>query len=119
MRAGMWGVEEDEPHRGALAPGHLVLVYLGAPERVFVGRAQLASEFHAWTTSEAGAYPGASSAGVSLRHVEAWDPPVPMAAVLAEMDPSQKAKADFEAGVVGISAEEFATAIAVATERKP
>ena len=39
--------------------------------------------------------------------------------VLAEMDPSQKAKADFEAGVVGISAEEFATAVAVATERKP
>ena len=38
----MRGVDADEPHRNALAPGDLVLIYLGAPERVFIGRAEVA-----------------------------------------------------------------------------
>ena len=44
-----------------------------------------------------------------------WDPPVSMAGVLSGMDPSQKARADFEIGVVQITAIECATAMAVAT----
>jgi hypothetical protein len=110
----MWGVAEDEPHRDALAPGDLALLYLGAPERVFIGRTQLASPVHSWTASEAQAYPGDATGGVLLGRVEAWDPAVPMETVLLHMDPSQKAKADFDRGVVRITATEYKTALAVA-----
>ncbi len=49
-----------------------------------------------------------------LAQVEDWDPPVPMSTVLAQIDPADKAKADFEAGVVRITAGEYETALAVA-----
>jgi hypothetical protein len=32
LRVRMWGIDADEPHRNALAPGDLILIYLGAPE---------------------------------------------------------------------------------------
>ena len=115
----MWGVDADEPHRDALAPGDLILIYLGAPEREFIGRAELASAVHDWTPSEAQVYPGDSPGGVLLAQVEEWDPPVPMHAVLSQIDPAEKAKADFEAGVVRITANEYETALAVAAGRAP
>lgn len=96
----MWGVEADEPYGDSLAAGDLALIYLAAPERLFIGRAELASAVHA--------------GGVSLAHVEQWNPPVPMSAVLAQIDPSEKAKADFGAGVVRITPGEYETALAVA-----
>jgi hypothetical protein len=112
----MWGVDADEPHRDALAAGDLVLVYLGAPERAFVGRAELASAVHDWTPSEAPMYPGDSPSGVLLAEIEEWRPPVPMNIVLSRIDPSENAKADFEVGVVRITAGEYQTALAVAAE---
>ena len=114
----MWGVDADEPHRDALAPGDLVLLYLGAPHRVFIGRAALASAARDWTAPEAEVYPGEILGGVSLAEVEDWDPPVPMETVLAEIDPSEKARADFDVGVVRITAGEYATALAVAARRR-
>ena len=117
LRVRMWGVDADEPHRDALALGDLVLVYLGAPVREFIGRAELASAVHDWTPSEAQVYPGDSPGGVLLAQVEDWDPPVPMETVLAQIDPSEKAKADFQAGVVRITAHEYETALAVAAGR--
>jgi len=117
LRVRMWGIDADEPHRDALAAGDLVLVYLGAPERKFIGRAELASAVHDWTPSEAQVYPGDSPSGVSLAQVEEWDPPVPMNAVLSQIDTSENARADFETGVVRITANEFETAVAVATAR--
>jgi hypothetical protein len=113
----MWGIDADEPHRNALAAGDLVLVYLGAPERTFIGRAELASAVHDWTQSEAQVYPGDAPSGVSLAQVEEWDPPVPMNAVLSQIDPAENARADFETGVVRITANEFETALAVAAGR--
>jgi hypothetical protein len=110
----MWGIDADEPHRDTLAPGDLVLIYLGAPARVFIGRAELASAVHDWTPSEAQVYPGASPSGVLLARVEEWDPPVSMKTVLSQIDPSGNAKADFQAGVVRITANEYETALAVA-----
>ncbi len=41
LEVGMWGIDADEPHRDALQPDDLVLIYLGAPERVFIGSAEL------------------------------------------------------------------------------
>jgi hypothetical protein len=115
LRAGLWGVDADEPHRDALAAGDLALVYLGAPDRELVGRAELASAVHDWTPAEAQAYPGDSPSGVSLAKVEEWSPAAPMHAVLSRIA-SETARADFETGVVRISANEFATAVAVAGE---
>jgi hypothetical protein len=117
LRVRMWGVDVDEPHRDALAPGDLVLLYLGAPDREFIGRAELASAVHDWTPSEARVYPGDSAGGVLLVEVEEWDPPVPMNTVLSQIDPAEKAKADFQAGVVRITADEYETALAVAARR--
>ena len=117
LQARMWGVDAGEPHRDALAAGDLVLVYLGAPDREFVGRAELASAVHDWTPSEARLYPGDSPSGVSLAHVEEWDPPVPMSAVLSRIDPAEGARADFDTGVVRITANEFEIALAAAAGR--
>jgi len=86
----MWGIDADERHRNALAAGDLILVYLGAPERKFIGRAELASAVHDWTPSEAQVYPGESPGGVLLAQVEEWDPPVPMSTVLSQIDPEQR-----------------------------
>src|SRR5438874_8558598 len=116
LRARMWGIEADEPHGRALLPGDLALLYLGAPEREFIGRAKLASASHEWTSSEKQVYPGASPGGVSLAQVEEWDPPVPMKTVLSQIQPSENAKADFQAGVVRITVNEYETALAVAAQ---
>jgi hypothetical protein len=42
-------------------------------------------------------YPGDSPGGVLLAQVEEWGPPVPMNAVLSQIDRSEGARADFEA----------------------
>src|SRR6266852_8017694 len=115
----MWGIDADEPHRNALASADLILIYLGAPEREFIGRAELASTVHDWTASETQVYPGDSPSGVLLAQVEEWDPPVPMSTVLSQVDPAGNARTDFEAGVVRITANEYETALAVAAGRAP
>ena len=94
--------------------GDLILIYLGAPERKFIGRAELASGVHDWTPSEAQMYPGDSPSGVLLAQFEEWDPPVPMDTVLSQIDPAENAKADFHAGVVRITAGEYETTLSVA-----
>lgn len=119
LRVRMCGIDADEPHRKALAAGDLILIYLGAPDREFIGRAELASAVHDWTPSEAQVYPGDSASGVSLVEVEEWDPPVPISTVLSQLDPSEKAKANFQAGVVRITANEYETTLAVAAGRAP
>ena len=119
LRVRMWGVDSHERHGDALARGDLILIYLGAPEREFIGRAELASAVHDWTPSEARVYPGDSPSGVSLAQVVEWDPPVPMSAVLAQIDAGENAKADFQTGVVRITASEYETALAVAAGRAP
>ena len=99
----MWGIDAGEPHSHALGPGDLALIYLGEPERLLVGRAELASAVHEWTPSEAQMYPGDSPSGVLLAKVEAWDPPVPMQTVVLQMDRVGGARADFQAGVIRIT----------------
>lgn len=117
LRAGLWGVDRGEPHGSSLAAGDLVLIYLGAPDRELVGRAELASPVRDWTDAQARVRPDESRGGVVLARVEEWDPPVPMSAVLSQIDPAEKARADFDQGVVRITAGEYATALAVAAAR--
>src|SRR3954451_12058821 len=66
LRARMWHVGSEEPHRDALAPGDLALVYLAAPERKFIACVEVASAVHDWTPSERKMYPGDSRSGVLL-----------------------------------------------------
>jgi EVE domain len=116
LRAKMWGLRADEPHRNALTPGDLILIYVGAPEREFVGRAELASAARDWTPSEAELYPGDSPSGVLLSAVEEWNPAVPMDTVLPQIDPAENAKGDFQAGVLRISPHEYQTVLAASTD---
>jgi hypothetical protein len=43
LRAGKSGVDADDRHRDTLAPGDLILIYLAAPGREFIGRAEVAT----------------------------------------------------------------------------
>lgn len=113
LRLGMWPVSGDERHGSALDAGDRVLVYLGAPAREFIGRAEVATAVHAWTAPERTAYPGDSPGGVSLASVEEWHPAVAMEAVLSRLARNPAARADFESRVVLISALEYETVLAV------
>ena len=120
LRAKMWGVGRDEPHRDALAAGDLALIFLSAPGAEFIGRAELATGVHEWTPSEADAYPGDSESGVLLAHVDEWDPGVSMDAVVQRIDPTgsnpivqANAAVGFRMGVVLITADEYESAVAL------
>ncbi|HET9647544.1 MAG TPA: hypothetical protein VFP34_04850 [Microlunatus sp.] len=114
LHAQVWPVRADEPHSDALAGGDLILVYLAAPTRMFIARAKLASPVHGWSAAELQAQPGDTPCGVSLAEVEVWDAPVAMQTVLARIDRSAGARADFEFGVVRITRGEYETAVSVA-----
>jgi hypothetical protein len=117
LRLKMWGIADGEPHSHAFAPGDLALIYLGAPDRLLIGSAALASAVHIWSASEAQAYPGDLPRGVLLTSLQHWNPPVPMEAVLRRVDRSGGARADFEEGVVRITSIEYEIALAVADGR--
>jgi hypothetical protein len=124
LRAKMWGVGRHERHRDALAPGDLALIYLPAPVAEFIGRAELATAVHDWT-SEAEAYPGDSLSGVLLSDVEEWDPAVPMDTVVQRIDPTASnplvqanAAAGFRMGIVLITGDEYETAVALSREAR-
>jgi hypothetical protein len=120
MRVQMWGVSSDEPHRDALAPGDLTLIYLAKPESEFIGRAEIAWAVRDWTPSEAEAFPGESPSGVLLARIEEWAPPVRLSVVVERIDPTgsnpyvqANARDGFPMGVVGITASEYQTVLTV------
>jgi hypothetical protein len=122
----MWGVDAGEPHRAALVPGDLALIYVGPPERAFVGRAELASAVRDWTPAEAQLYPGNTHGGVVLTGVEEWDPPVLMENVVQRIDPTgsnpyvqTNARNGFQNGVVQITDHEYEAVLAVRAETSP
>ena len=123
LRTRMWGVGRDERHRDALAPGDLALIYVPASDAELVGRVELATGVHDWTRSKAESYPGDSPSGVSLSHVEEWDPAVPMDTVVRRIDPTASnplvqanAANGFRAGVVRITGDEYEHALAARLE---
>jgi len=125
LQAMMWGVGGGERHRDALAPGDLALIFLPAPDAVFIGRVELATAVHDWTPSEAEAYPGDSPSGVLLSHVEVWDTAVPMDTVVQRIDPTESnplvqanAEAGFPMGVVRITGDEYEAALALSREAR-
>src|SRR3954467_10635246 len=78
LKAKMWPVARDGRDGESLAPGDLALVHLRTPDAEFIGRAELASAVHDWTTSEAEAYPGDSPSAVLLFDAELSDRGVPL-----------------------------------------
>jgi hypothetical protein len=101
----------------------LVLIYLAAPKQEFIADAELSSAVHDWTSAEAEVYPGDSPCGVLLSHVQEWDPPVAMNAVVPRIDPEasnpyvqQNAGAGFQTGVIRITPREYETVLAVRAE---
>jgi hypothetical protein len=118
------GIGGDERHRNELAPGDVALIYVASPTGgVFIGRVELATDVREWAASEAAGYPGTSSSGVLLAHVERWDPPVPLGPVVTRIDPTgsnpvvqANAALGFRMGVVRITASEYEVALAVRRE---
>ena len=115
----MWEVGLDEPHRDALAPDDVALIYLAAEER-FIGHAEIGSQVRGWTPSEASAYPGDAPSGVLLSEVEPWEPGVSMDEVVQRIDPTGSnpivqgnAATGFAYGVVAITDLEYEAALAV------
>ena len=117
LEARRWDIGAEEPHRDALSAGDLVLIYLAAPARVFIARAVLVSSIGPLMPDQPEPARVGGRSGVLLGQVERWEPPIAMDAVLARIDPANKAKADFDHGVVGITRDEFDAAVAAASSR--
>lgn len=124
LRAKLWGIGGDEPHRDELVPGDVALIYL-ASKGEFIGRAELATEVHEWTLSEAEAYPGDEPIGVVLSNVQEWNPAVPMDAAAQRIDPTASnplvqanAATGFRMGVVRITGDEYEAAFALSHEAR-
>ena len=111
LRAKRWVVSRDERHRDALAPGDLVLVFVGLT-REFVGRAELESTFLDPMLSDL-VTSGPAVSGVLLGNVEQWPSGVPLDVAVQRIDPTasnpyvQANAAGFHAGVVQITAKEY------------
>ena len=122
LRAKMWALERDERHSSLLAPGDLALIHVGRPRCEFIGRAELASAFHDRTPSESEARADGRPGSVWLADVEEWPRAVPLHAVVRRIDPTasnpyvQANVAGFQSGIVLITAEEFAAAVALGRE---
>ena len=111
LRAKKWVVGRDERHRGALAPGDLVLVFVGLT-REFVGRAELESTFLDPMPSDL-VTSGPAVSGVLLGDGEDWTSGVPLDVAVQRIDPKgsnpyvQANAAGFRAGVVQITVKEY------------
>lgn len=118
LRTGMWVISKAEKDASALAPGDLVLAYVGPPVREFIGRAAVAIMVHDLTPTAAEPLTGQPATGVLLCDMEEWDPPVTMTDVLRRIDPSEGARADIPRGVVRITEPEYHGALAAASGRR-
>jgi predicted type IV restriction endonuclease len=116
----LWGIGAKTPNRKSLAPGDRVLIYVGAPEREFVGHARLSSATHVWTQEEQARYPGDWDSGVAFDDAEVWAHPVPMKSVLPHLDLREtNPNAHFFAGVARIKQHDYETVVGAANGKLP
>src|SRR4051794_12249063 len=92
LEVGLWGIPPTSPASKHLQPGGRVVVYVGAPERVFIGDAVVDQEVHTWGADEAARYPmgGKYNVGISLKDVAIWDKPVLLKDVWPELEAAAK-----------------------------
>jgi hypothetical protein len=120
LRAGMWGIGTKTPNRLSLTPGDRVLIYVGAPEREFIGSAELASATHEWEPDEGARYPGDWEGGVLLSQADVWAHPVPIKSILSQLVLTEtNPGARFFSGVVSITGEDYATVVGAAQGKAP
>ena len=83
LRRGLWGVPPTAQLKMQPRPGAGVLVAVGAPDRVFVGDAVVASGYHRFNDDEAARFPSTLryDHGLSLTQVRVWPRPLPVMAV--------------------------------------
>jgi hypothetical protein len=124
LRAERWALGRDEQHCNALAPGDLVLIHVARPRCEFHRPRQTWTAFRDWTPLESGACPDGRSSGVLLADVEEWPRAVPLDVVVHRIDPTasnpyvQQNAAGFRSSIVLITAEEYATAVALSLEAR-
>src|SRR3954470_22555139 len=66
LRARLWGIPASAPSKDKAVPGDRLLIYVGAPDKTFVGHATITSAYHEWTADEQAVYPGTFPGGVAL-----------------------------------------------------
>jgi hypothetical protein len=116
----LWGVGPKAPLRDGIAPGDLILAYVGAPEKLFIGQATIARGFHEWTPEEAKIYGQEAAghgfqAGVTFGDTEVWNKPVPIDSVWSGMPASEtNPKHVFLPGIVRIKEEDFEIVVSAA-----
>jgi len=111
LRAKRWTVGHDERHRDRLAPGDLVLIFVGLT-REFVGRARIETAFLDPMPRDPDA-PAEPSSGVLLGDIEHWTSGVPLDVAVQRIDPDgsnpqvQGNAAGFPRGVMQITVKEY------------
>jgi hypothetical protein len=124
LRAGMWALGQEERHCNSLVPGDLILIHVARLRCEFIGRAELATAFRDWTASESEACPDGRPSGVLLTDVEEWPHAVALDVAVHRIDPTasnpyvQRNAAGFRSGIVLITAEEYATVVALSREAR-
>lgn len=91
LDVGLWGIPPKAQLRHKIAAGDRVLVFVGAPDRLFIGDAVVQSAYHEWTADEAARYPMTSTFDHGLALVESrlWSKPL---AVMSVWPHTQAAK---------------------------
>lgn len=122
LRAGMWALGRDERHCDSLVPGDRILIHVARPRCEFIGRAELGTGFRDWTASDSAVCPDGRPGGVLLADVEEWPHAVPLDVAVQRTDPTasnpyvQGNAAGFRSGIVLITANEYATVMALSRE---
>jgi type I restriction and modification enzyme subunit R-like protein len=80
LQRGLWGIPASAQLKGKIIAGDRVFVFVGAPDRVFVGDAVVDSGYHGWTSDEADRYPTTTSFdhGITLAQARVWPKPLPI-----------------------------------------
>jgi predicted RNA-binding protein len=91
MEDQFWGLGERTPNRRNLKEGDRVVFYVGLPEKVFAGTAQLASDSYRLTAEEASRYSHGrphlkDEYGVRLSDIESWEEPRPVEPLAPALD---------------------------------
>lgn len=124
LRAERWALGREEHHCNALSPGDLALIHVVKPRCEFIGRAELATAFRDWTASEIEACPDGRPGGVLLANVEEWPHAVSLDVAVHRIDPTasnpyvQGNAAGFRSGIVLITAEEYASVVALSRQAR-
>lgn len=119
MEDRFWGLGERTPNRRNLKKGDRVVFYIGLPEKVFGGTAQLASDSFQLTPEQIARYSHdrphlEAGYGVRLSQIEVWDEPQPVEPLTSALDFIENEPywySYFQGGIRGITRDDYATIV--------